>query len=108
MMALVYACYLSSDEGRVVGARELHDTMREDLREAMKTLNAREREVIERRHLSDEPPTLREVGKSWGVSRERARQIEAAAKKKLSAWLLENSQALKDALPGIATQTVTA
>jgi RNA polymerase sigma-32 factor len=98
----------SDNSESLVGAAELAESMRTDLREAMKTLNAREREVIELRHLREDPPTLREVGKGWGVSRERARQIEAAAKKKLQAHLLQNSRALREALPGVADETVAA
>lgn len=85
----------------LVGAAELRAGISDDLADALKVLNEREREVIELRHLGDDKPTLREVGKRWGVSRERARQIEAAAKEKIKKHLLKNSAALRDMLPEV-------
>lgn len=55
------------------------------LREAMGTLNARERHIIETRQLSTTPLTLDDLGHHYGVSRERIRQIEAGAMAKLTA-----------------------
>jgi RNA polymerase sigma-32 factor len=60
---------------------------REDLRmwagNALEMLNSREKYILEKRVLSDEPVTLKELGKHFGVTRERARQIERAALEKL-------------------------
>lgn len=49
-------------------------------------LSAREREVLIRRFGLDdgEPDTLEKIGQSWGVTRERVRQIESKALKKLA------------------------
>jgi RNA polymerase sigma-32 factor len=47
------------------------------------TLTGRDRIVFERRMLADEPMTLRELGETLSISRERARQIEKAIAKKL-------------------------
>jgi RNA polymerase sigma-32 factor len=49
----------------------------------MKRLDERERHVIQYRILAEEPLTLREIGKHLHISRERVRQIEAQALKKL-------------------------
>ena len=51
----------------------------------LNTLNARERAVIEQRFgLKDgNPRTLEEVGRQFNVTRERIRQIEAKALRKL-------------------------
>lgn len=53
--------------------------------EAMDGLSEREREIITRRILDDEPQTLQEIGDEFNVSRERIRQIESRALKKLRA-----------------------
>jgi RNA polymerase sigma-32 factor len=50
---------------------------------ALNTLDARERFIVEQRMLADEELSLAEIGRRLGVSRERARQLEARAKKKL-------------------------
>ena len=63
-------------------SREL---LREQIRNVLTALNEREREVLEMRFgLNDgKDHTLEEVGKSFGVTRERIRQIEAKALRKL-------------------------
>ena len=63
-------------------ARQL---LKEQIRGALSVLNPREREVLEMRFgLSDgQEHTLEEVGRHFGVTRERIRQIEAKALRKL-------------------------
>jgi RNA polymerase primary sigma factor len=70
---------------------------RENVRRALDALPAREREVIEMRYgLSGEKArTLEEVGKAFGVTRERIRQIENNTLKKLEG--LPEAQRLRDA-----------
>jgi RNA polymerase primary sigma factor len=69
---------------------------REDVEMALSALPERERKVIELRFgLSGEQPcTLEEVGRAFGVTRERIRQIENNTLKKLEH--LPEAQALKD------------
>jgi RNA polymerase sigma-32 factor len=50
---------------------------------ALAQLDARERFIIERRVMADEPMSLKDLGAHFGFSRERARQLEARAKTKL-------------------------
>ncbi len=61
-----------------LGNEELKATFRQHLDEFAKTLNEKERYIFEKRLISDEPQTLQDIGAHFGVSRERARQIEAA------------------------------
>lgn len=49
------------------------------LSEALNTLSARERAILEARMLADEPKTLDELAREYRVSRERIRQIEQRA-----------------------------
>ncbi|GGI84809.1 RNA polymerase sigma factor RpoH [Polymorphobacter multimanifer] len=54
------------------------------LTEALATLNERERDILTRRRLLDEPETLEALSQDYGISRERVRQIEVRAFGKLS------------------------
>ncbi len=69
---------------------------REDVELALSALPERERKVIELRFGLDgsQPCTLEEVGREFGVTRERIRQIENNTLKKLEG--LPEAQALKD------------
>ncbi len=71
---------------------------REDIESALGALPLRERQVIELRFgLRGGPPrTLEEVGRAFGVTRERIRQIENNTLKKLEH--LPEAQALRDAV----------
>jgi len=74
------------------------EILREEMREILKSLSPKEREVLEMRFgLKDgQPHTLEEVGQKFGVTRERIRQIEAKALRKLRHPL--RSRRLKDYL----------
>ena len=69
---------------------------REDIDRALDSLPERERKVIELRFglKGEQPCTLEEVGRAFGVTRERIRQIENNTLKKLEA--LPEAQALRD------------
>ena len=69
---------------------------REDIEHALGALPARERAVIEMRFglRGGQPRTLEEVGRAFGVTRERIRQIENNTLKKLES--LPEAQGLKD------------
>jgi RNA polymerase primary sigma factor len=70
---------------------------RENVRRALDALPAREREVIEMRYglRGQKARTLEEVGRAFGVTRERIRQIENNTLKKLEG--LPEAQRLRDA-----------
>ena len=73
----------SPDQETVYGEREELEQRRAFLVDAMAGLNERERHILERRRLSEEPTTLEELSKAYGISRERVRQIEVRAFEKL-------------------------
>ena len=53
------------------------------LKSALTSLNQRECEILTKRKLIDDPLTLEELSNEYNVSRERIRQIEAKALRKL-------------------------
>ena len=63
--------------------------MRTWVREAIEKLDPRERFIVEVRMMADGPEelSLAEIGRRLGVSRERARQLEARAKQKIKRHL---------------------
>jgi RNA polymerase sigma-32 factor len=68
------AVTIEGDDGRV--RRNLLD-------DAVSKLSEREREIIRLRHRTAEPMTLRQVGRELSISRERVRQLENQALRKL-------------------------
>ena len=56
---------------------------RDELYGALEALDARSRDILQRRWLNEGKETLHELADEYGVSAERIRQIEAAALKKL-------------------------
>jgi len=88
--------------------RAVETLTREALREALENLSYRERRVLELRYgLGDEHPrTLDEVGRTFNVTRERIRQVENQALKKLQN--VREAQKLRDDIdvpPGFALRT---
>jgi len=77
---------LIADETAVMPGRELESrNLIKELRSVLHVLDARERAILSLRFpLSDEtPPTLEQIGKKFKVTRERIRQIQNVALKKL-------------------------
>jgi RNA polymerase sigma-32 factor len=50
---------------------------------ALDSLNDRERAILTNRRLTEEPATLDDLSRQYGISRERVRQIEVRAFEKL-------------------------
>jgi len=66
---------------------EFQELLRQKLEAFGATLKDRELDIFRDRLLNDAPATLQEIGERYGVSRERARQIEERLKKKLRGFL---------------------
>ncbi len=85
-----YMDFLSSDETSLesaVARKEVGNQLKKHLQEFEKELKDKEKVIFEKRLVAEDPLTLQELGKEFGVSRERVRQIEARIKKKLKKFL---------------------
>jgi RNA polymerase sigma-32 factor len=73
----------NQEEGMVNG--QIRERARAAVRRALETLDTRERFIAEKRLMAEgeDELSLAEIGRRLGVSRERARQLEARAKRKL-------------------------
>jgi len=71
-----------SQETQLAEREEVSDR-RALLASAMTQLNERERHILTERRLKDEPTTLEDLSQTYGISRERVRQIEVRAFEKL-------------------------
>lgn len=69
--------------------KQIRAMFEEYLEEFEKTLEGRDLEIFRERILSDSPKTLQEIGEGYGVSRERARQIEARILRRLEKFVRE-------------------
>jgi RNA polymerase sigma-32 factor len=79
-------------QDQVVARTRRHSGIQNRLAGALSVLDDRERLIVEKRILSDDSASLASLGRELGVSRERARQLEARAKRKLA-------EELKDLAP---------
>jgi RNA polymerase sigma-32 factor len=70
-----------------VESSDLHAAIRTKLQDFVPTLHARERAILEERLMADKPITLRDLGQKFGISRERARQLEGRLKNRLKPML---------------------
>jgi RNA polymerase sigma-32 factor len=61
--------------------------LQKEIGKAMEKLNEKERYIIEQRVAAEEPLTLQEIADHFTISRERVRQIEEGARKKLKTLL---------------------
>ncbi len=71
-------CYLSAESDRAVRAA---------LAKVRKRIGQLGWEILHDRLQQDSPKTLEEIGKRWGVSRERVRQVEVKTRRFLNGYL---------------------
>ena len=76
---------IADDNAKMPWSGVSDETDAELIRELVGTLNVREQRILRERFALDggEPRTLEEIGADFGLTRERIRQLEAAALKKL-------------------------
>lgn len=76
---------IADDNAKMPWSGVSDETNAELIRELVATLNVREQRILRERFALDggEPRTLEEIGAEFGLTRERIRQLEAAALKKL-------------------------
>ena len=73
----------NADQESAYAERDELEVRRDLMVTAMRDLKDREREILTKRKLTDDPATLEELAGTYGVSRERIRQIEVRAFEKL-------------------------
>ena len=73
----------TSSQETVLAERDEFDKRKGLLARALRALNGRERDILTRRRLAEEPVTLEDLSREYGISRERVRQIEVRAFEKL-------------------------
>lgn len=72
---------------------QVGDRLKHEVAKVVEQLNEKERFIIESRVTADDPLTLQEIASHFSISRERVRQIEEAALKKVKQALLPLLQA---------------
>jgi RNA polymerase sigma-32 factor len=84
-----------NDQEQQLGDSEQRVSVAAVVRDSLKHLDKRERYIVEKRLMADrdEELSLAEIGRRLGVSRERARQLEARARRKLKGRISELSEA---------------
>jgi len=75
------------DAESAVGESEMHALFLDTIAEFSADLADRDRQILSRRVLAEDPETLAELGEEFGVSRERVRQLEARLVDRLRAFM---------------------
>ncbi len=73
----------------IVASEQAEQLNKEELLSALKTLDDRSKDILNRRYLADNKATLHDLADEYQVSAERIRQIENAALKKLKTLMVD-------------------
>ncbi len=92
---LDYLSDQSFNQEKVVEDNQVQTIVSDNMKQALEILKDRERYIIEKRVLTDQPQTLEELGQKFNISRERVRQIESAALKKIKKVFKEEGVSLE-------------
>ena len=79
------------DPELIVANEQAADINSQDLTEALKVLDDRSKDILQRRYLADTKATLHDLADEYDVSAERIRQIESSALKKLKSAMVDFS-----------------
>jgi len=77
--------YEGEDQEQALIRKEENALVRLNISGALATLNEREKYIIQNRIMADDPLTLQDIGDKFNITRERARQIEKDALRKIRA-----------------------
>ncbi len=77
------------DPELIVANEQAADINSQDLTEALKVLDDRSKDILQRRYLADTKATLHDLADEYDVSAERIRQIESSALKKLKSAMVD-------------------
>ena len=89
-----------SDQAEAYAEQDELTARRALLVKSMSVLNERERDILMQRRLAETPVTLEELSESYGVSRERIRQIEVRAFEKLQDKMRDLARGKGMVVPG--------
>jgi len=78
-----FLTYAGEDQETALIRKEEAELVRKNITGALAVLNEKEMYIIRNRVMADDPKTLQEIGDIYNITRERARQIEKQALKKL-------------------------
>ena len=73
----------SSNQEENLADKQENQLLKEQVQQALQVLNERERRIVQRRMLDEEPATLQNLADDYNISRERVRQIEQNALRKV-------------------------
>lgn len=74
---------------QILAEEEQREAFHQNIEGFKSSLKGRDLDIFNSRIISEEPLTLQEIGNKYGISRERARQLEARIIKNLKAFVLE-------------------
>ncbi len=80
---LDFLTYAGEDQETALIRKEEAELVQKNISGALAVLNEKEMYIIKNRVMADDPETLQEIGDRYKITRERARQIEKQALKKL-------------------------
>ncbi|MDD5711743.1 MAG: RNA polymerase sigma factor RpoH [Smithellaceae bacterium] len=78
-----YLTYGGDDQEEILIKKQETALVKDHIADALTILSEKERYIIQHRVMSEDPETLQEIGDRYNITRERARQIEKQALKKL-------------------------